>query len=347
MNTNTNSRAIIANASQVAPQGIENSPAPEVEKHDLRIPLAERAILINLSISQYGGSKKDKTLSHEFCATKNASESYMGVQKRLLVCDELKAILNHSANARNFLKAKTLPWTNAMRIVPSSKYVEVKQRLEQDGREFVALVEKFLAVVETVKEQDRARMGTAFSEKLYPTVSELRRSFAWRVEVARLPEMTEDFRLQGIDKSFEKEIVAREKEAFDNMLEQSKKDVCERLLYGLQPSLNEGLGNGLLYTISRLKDLEKNASKSADERATPLRASVITGIQEMASTLRGLNFAQDAGIDALMAQVETLFSNASPKDVRDDKATRALLIAQSEAKVAEIEELMGSMGFGE
>lgn len=214
MNTFNNSQNV---------QAIETAPKAQAAA------ISQAAMLVEVSVSQWYGRKKDRQVSEEVTANKHAKRGVASVSKDILGgCNELKAINKFVANARNSHAGMTLPWSDTgLRLLPTTQYFKYHQSMTGLKNEFDSLVEKFLNVYEWEVSQAHASMGDLFNSEDYPSVNKLRGKFSFRINYMPLPEAG-DFRVD-VGNEQNEELASDYERYYQKQLGSAMNDLWERL----------------------------------------------------------------------------------------------------------------------
>src|SRR5579863_224358 len=107
--------------------------------------LNDRAMLVELNISQWSASRNDKQVTREV-AEKHGSDVSMGrYNKQLLSKAALEKIKKAASAARQEHYKRTLPWSdNGSRILTSAGYLTYSAEMRKLESEFYAAVAEFI-----------------------------------------------------------------------------------------------------------------------------------------------------------------------------------------------------------
>ena len=150
--------------------------------------LADRAVLVNLSISQWSAAKSDKKVNHEVAAKHGNDENMGNYRKSLLAKDALRAIKELTAKAREEHYRVTLPWRDTGdRILSSAGYFQYAAAMRTIQSEWDSAVSTFCANYQQYVEDARLKLNGLFNSADYPTTAEIRGKFAFKSEVLPVP----------------------------------------------------------------------------------------------------------------------------------------------------------------
>src|SRR6056297_1955637 len=102
------------------------------------VSISSSAMLVDLSISTWTARKLDKGVTDEVNTSKHASQQASRVNKNLLPgVKELDEVVKHAAMIRNWVAARTLPWSDyGPRLITTDKFFEFKQGLDDHEKLF-------------------------------------------------------------------------------------------------------------------------------------------------------------------------------------------------------------------
>jgi len=169
-------------------------------ENQTRNPVSANAILCNLNISVWTGTKTDRDAGDDLTELQSAKRGSAKVIKSLLGdCSELREVLRISTQARQALKAMTLPWIDrGARLVPVSRYTKVQAMLLKCQHDFYNALDTLVDVYSDRIAQSRVSLGHMFDETDYPPLEEIRARFALEFVFAPVPD-NGDFRIKVAD----------------------------------------------------------------------------------------------------------------------------------------------------
>jgi len=279
--------------------------------------LSDKALLVQLSISQWSARKYDKRVTQEIAHNFGVSGSAVDVgryNKNLLPIDDFLADVHQKARQiRTAFYENTLPWgLEGAQILPSKNYLGFISAFRQDKSEWEYLVDIFLQEYPRLKaEAKRIVPAGMYKEEDYPSLEDMRAKF--KIDLAVFPVPSGDFRV----------------ELADDELARIQAEVENRAEMGGQRAMKEAWQR--LYTR-----VEKMVEKLSDPKAI-FRDSMVEHVREICSILPNLNFADDPNLEAMRQEVEAKLANQNADSLRLDPALRA-------DKAAEAKDIMSKMG---
>jgi hypothetical protein len=240
--------------------------------------IQSRAMLAQLSISQWTARKQDKTVTAEVERAHAAHDA--GKFNKLLVDKTLlEPISKLSAKVREYHYFTTLAWSDSgARLLPSALFMDYTVRMRGFKADFQRAVNDMLAKYPAEVQAARARLGSMYKPDDYPQAAELRQRFSVDVEFLPVPDGA-DFRL----------------------------DLSEEAQTELRQSVTQSVANrqaaAVQSTYQRVRDV---VSKIADRLSVDdavFKDSLIGNARDLCVVLKALNITDDAGINDVHDQI--------------------------------------------
>lgn len=283
--------------------------------------LNARSLLVHVYVATFIGNPKDKGLTDETESNHKIERNRTSVRKRIMVSSELNAILMVAGKIRKEFEGCSLPWFDGgLRLVPSAKFVSVKQRIDVLIGKFNDAVDEFIACYEAIKDADKIALNGAYDPANYPNREELRAKFQASIRCEPLPMVNSDWRVAGVDAEMQANIAA-----------QVEKQTAERLANG-QRALLQTTKEALAHLISRLKNAEATFKRNS-----------IENVVEAAQAIGDLNVTEDATLANLSEQVTATLKAFDPEAIRDSKTLRNKAIDTCNDAMKEIEAAMAGI----
>lgn len=280
--------------------------------------LNDRAVLVQLSISQWTARKYDKKATKDVVDANNTTSAAGRFNKALLPMNESLANVHQKATyIRTEFYKNTLPWgIEGAQILPVANYLEFMTKFRKERDDWVYLVNTFVDDYESLKQDAERILGGLYNPEDYPSVEQVRKKF--HMDLAVFPVPTNDFRvniasdeLSRIQQDVELRVKQAEKLAMQ--------DVWQRL-------------------YDRVKHI---ADKLADPKAI-FRDSMIENAQELCSLLPRLNVMDDPDLEALRQQVEVSLLK-HPQSLRNNPELRQDTAAEAKAIMDKMSVFMGGV----
>ena len=281
--------------------------------------LSDRALLVQLNISQWTARKYDKKATKEVADTNNTVMAAGRYNKSLLPMNGYLDRVHKKATAiRETYYKNTLPWgLNGTQMLPSANYLNFMSEFRSAKSEWEVLVNDFLGEYDSLKLGASQFLGSLYDDNDYPSSHTIAQKF--KMDMAIFPVPSTDFRVQLSDAE----------------LSGIQRDVEERLRHASQLAVKD--------VWDRLFDRVKHiADKLADPDAI-FRDSMIENAREICSLLPRLNFSDDPNLEAMRQDVETKIAKFHPDALRNDPTLRRDTAAEAKAIMDKMSVFMTGM----
>ena len=271
--------------------------------------LNDRAMLISLTISQWGNRKLDHKATSKVDSDFNTSGRVGKYSKRLLPhAESLNDIYAKSANIRKVFYENTMPWSiDGVMILPSAHYLTFSQQLADLIKDWNLAVSVFLAEYSELLQRADEHLGQLYNVEDYPSLDEMRKKFSIDVQVMPVPEA--DFRC-GLD--------------------QADKDALEAQL---AQTLNDNAAKGTSVLWRRLYDRVSHIHERLSKPDAIFHSSMIDKTEELCDLVEVLNIENDANLsEAVQVIRDSLIMD--PKLLRTDPALRTK-VAKTAGEIVE------------
>lgn len=193
------------------------------------------ATLMNLNIRTWQVNKKSDESRGSVASAKRCVIDAVGVQKKLLGGkNELYSnIVTIKNAARSYFYASTLEWQRPLRVCPNTELEEVLHNLQGYDNQFNSAVSEFVIAYNLIIQQAKYNLGDLFNPADYPTESTLKEQFGMSVKITPIPKFSDDFRMNGLSKDIQDEIVRKNmqdlKESYQLMIAELMLDITKPL----------------------------------------------------------------------------------------------------------------------
>ena len=260
-------------------------------------PIAERALLVSLNISQWQARKRDKRVTNEVVKTNEASAAAGNFNKSLLPRDTLAEITKVVSEARELQATMSLTWgETGERILPASLFETYSNKMQDLRIKFEAQVDNFVASYPTFVQQARKELGKMYDPADYPP--DVRHKFGFKVSVVPLP-TTDDFR------------VTLSTEHVDQIKAELIREYDERQ----QRMIKE--------CYSRAKEVVARISERCNAKDSKIYDSLMGNARELVALLPALNITGDPAITQLAADIDEMLVPTSR--LKNDKGLRRVV----------------------
>lgn len=253
--------------------------------------LSSKAMVVKLSISRIGTSKKDSVITdkvvEEFSAGKNSGT----FNKKIFVKGTLDELNDICSKMRAYHVGVTLPWNDdGARILPSAKFDEYNTMMLGFKEKFDAFVNAFHNSYEEHIEKAKESLGDMYNEEDYCTKDQVKGKFDMKFVYYPVPS-AKDFR---IDVSVE---------SLNKVQAQVEADVSDRFNIAMKSAWDKS------------KELISRLISRLEEKDHQLKSRVIDSIREMIPLLETFNFNNDPGHTALIAEIKDKLCSHTIKDL--------------------------------
>lgn len=259
--------------------------------------LQTKALIVNVNISQWSGRKHDKKITREVEETHNAEQGEAGRFNKMLTSKEFLAGTSKAASAaRQFLYEKTLPWSdNGDRLLTTEMYFDFIKEFSIYIETFNKEVDKAEQALESEIEKRKIQLNGMFNAADYPRREEFKSKFNLRVTFMPIPEIS-DFRID---------------------LSQTEVNVLTK---NIENEMNNRLTAAVSSTWERIKEQLTKMKETLSTQDKIFRDSLFNNLADLISILPKLNVTNDANINQICADMETLL--VSPEAVRTNSNLR-------------------------
>lgn len=284
--------------------------------------LNDRALLVQLNISQWTARKHDKAATRQVASTNNASMEAGRYNKSLLPMNDA---LDHVHKKSTLIRTKyyentTSSGLDGMQILPSGNYLAFMTEFRKEKSEWDSLVALFVDNYEDIVTRNRhilqRTLGNLYDPGDYPTVDQIRAKFRMDVAVFPVPSSA-NLRIPVSNEELDR-IRAEIEQRVDNAAKTAMTELWQRL-------------------HDRVKHM---AEKLADPRAI-FRDSMVENARELCALLPRLNFTDDPHLEDMRQQVEQSLLK-HPDALRNDPDLRRDTAAEAKAIMDKMAIFMGA-----
>lgn len=280
--------------------------------------LSDRALLVQLSVSQWTARKYDKKATQDVATSYGTTTSAGRFNKALLpMNDLLDRVHKKTTHIRTKFYANTLPWgMEGTMMLPTSNYLNFVTEFRKEKSEWQYLVDDFVNNYDNLKMDAQRLLNGLYNEADYPSSRDIVDKF--KMDMAVFPVPSTDFRVAiGSDE-----------------LTRIQEDVERRVAEAQTVAMRE--------VWDRLYDRVKHmAEKLADPKAI-FRDTLVDNLREQCDMLTRLNFTDDPNLEALRSEVESNLLK-HPDALRNDPDLRRDKAAEAKAIMDKMSVFMGGM----
>jgi hypothetical protein len=277
------------------------------------VELQDKVALLLLT---FGAPGNERTVRNKDSVLRtNADTSQLHVGKRLLECDEYRAISIHDGHIRDYVARIALPspFKAGTYVIPVSMLNIVDDKLTSLAVERAALVDQFIDVYEQAKTVARSKLGELYNEGDYLTPAGLRSAYrlVWQYVTLAPPESM---------RSLNAEIFERERERLQAQWDDAIDTMRDALRAGMQELVDDLVG--------RLSD--------GDRKFKPTK--LLDRFNEFLTTFDARNVTDDADLAELAAQARQLLAGVDSENIKQADVKTQILDGFKTAK-AKLDEL--------
>jgi HEPN domain-containing protein len=259
--------------------------------------ITDKAMLINLHISQWTARKYDRSVSDHIEDEYDARDA--GRYNKILIAqDAIKKINKISNKARIFHYENTLPWgDNDDRILPSANYFDYIKEMRKIKEQFNKTVEEFCETYPSLIEEAKTRLNRMFKDEDYPPVQLIHHKYHFEVVINPISNPN-DFRVSINDKE----------------VERIKKDIETRM--------NKAQVDAMKNLWDRLYEKVQKIADTLGKSDAIFRDSLIGNVVSLCELLPKLNIENDPELTKMKNEIENNLITYSPNDIRNNSKIR-------------------------
>jgi hypothetical protein len=285
-------------------------------------PLARKAVLVSVSISQWTARRLDRKVTDEVNAQHNATSNAGRYNKLLIDPTRLKKIGEIVSKARGLHYTLTRPWQDeGARILPNQLFEKFANEFRQIKRDFEAAAEEFCDGYPAYIEERKRELGDLFKADDYPSVEDIRSKFKLDMSVMPLPDAN-DFR-SDLDPDLVEDLRAEIAKSVDAATD------------GAQQATVKQLAEVVGHMAKKLREF----SEKKEGQRTFFADSLVGNVRELADLLPAFNLKGDPELNRIAARVKSELCGTEPDELREDAKARDSVRKSAEQIVAEVEKL--------
>ena len=261
--------------------------------------IKNKALLVNLKISQMSGFKIDKGATEQVALNNNSSMEAGRYNKNLFASTDLLSNIKSKTNdIRKKFYHNTLPWgLKGTHMLPSANFMDFSAEFRADKKDWFSLVDEFIVGIPKIKVDAPRVLGKMYNEADYPTEEEARARFSMDMEITSIPD--DDFRVQGIS---------------EDELDTIRKDITNKVTTATEDAMN--------VAWQRLYDTVSHMAETLADPAKNFKNTLVENTQDICSVLTRLNVTDDPNLERLRQEVEASLTTTNPEVLRHDPDAR-------------------------
>lgn len=260
--------------------------------------LNDRALLVQLSISQWTARKYDKRTTKDV-ADRNGVDATVGRYNKSLLPmnDQLDLVHKKAGSIRAEFYDNTLPWgIEGTQLLPTSNYLEFMTTFRKKKGEWQWLVTQFTMNYESYIDDAKRTLGPLFDANDYPHPDNIAHKF--KMDLAVFPVPSNDFRVQ------------------------IGSDELSRIQQDVERRVQEASASAMKDVWQRLYDKVKHIEERLANPSAVFRDTMLENARELCELLPRLNFADDPTLEQMRREVESKLISYHPDALRNDPDLR-------------------------
>jgi hypothetical protein len=281
--------------------------------------LNDRALLVQLSVSQWTARKYDKKVSQDATRMYHAASEAGRFNKSLLpLNDYLDRVHSKSAAIRQDFYTNTLPWTlEGAQLLPSANYLSFMTMYRKAKADWEALVSDFVFHYPSLKVQAARLLGNMYSDQDYPADSDIGNRF--KIDLAVFPVPSNDFRV----------------ELADDEVSRIQKDIADRLAQANTVATRD--------VWRRLYERVEHIARQCGNPNGRIYDSLVEHAREICALLPRLNISDDPNLEAMRQEVEGKLASYSPEVLRNNVTVRQTVAEDASEIMDKMRAFMGAL----
>ena len=287
--------------------------------------LASNYMLVNVSFRAWGGERIDQRASEEVVQAKHATSDAAKVKTKLFASadTELKAVKAEQVAFRQFVYARTLPWSlnsegakRGDRLIATADAMQFLADTAGKKRQHDSAVLDLQSVWDERKAQALANLGDMADPSAYPAASDIPDLFSVTVELKPMPTVG-DFTRLAVPAPLATALGQRLADQTRLQVENAMMDLRDRL-------------------VEEIKRMATQLGKAGAGEKTKLYESMLTNTSALCQLARSMNLTGSEKFGALIDKIEQDLLRYPIETLREDKATAAHVATQAQQVLTDI-----------
>ena len=265
------------------------------------------SMIVEFNASVWTARKLDKTATDEVVHNKKAgAKDAARVNKHLLAGrNELDVIQKHVNATRTYVYSMTMPWSDSgQRLLPTSKFMEFNERMDEENDKFWQLVNDFVDVYPSLITAQAMALGDMFNRNDFPSQQEIAAKFDFGVGFLPVPTFG-DFRID-VGNEAQAELQRKLTELSDKRVEAAMQDVKDKLKDHLK----------------RMSDRLTVDYINGEAVTRKFHNSLVDGAFDLCDMVKALNIVNDPDLETARKQLEFALVGVDAKELRTNAHTR-------------------------
>lgn len=277
--------------------------------------LSERAMLVNLQISQWTARKLNRAETTALNRSHGLTVEAARVNVNLLpFATTLERVHQTTGAIRKDFDRRTLPWQlQGVNILKAESYNEFISEANQWRSDWDAAVEAFFAGYDEQVADAKVLLNGLFNPDDYPAAADLRRRFAFNIRFMPVPDKA-DWRVDVGD------------------------EATERLRDAISRQVAEAEAEAMQAAWKRVYEVVERAVERLSSPDAVFRDTLVENAAAMCRLLPSLNLTNDPDLERTRQAIEGSLCKYNADTLRSDPLVRADVAA----KMADIQSKMGA-----
>jgi hypothetical protein len=300
-------------------------------------PVTERAVLVSLNISAFGGTMKDYLATREIHERYGIKDRYVGdagAYRKKILQPAVKRINKPINKARNRHYELTLPWSRqGLALLPNAMVLTYTQEMNGFFDEIDAAIRKELGRYEELIERDRRKLNGLFRPQDYPSKSEFPGLYSYGFQV--YPIATGN----ALWSQWEADAMNDE---IDRMREEMRSKLDVEMNREIERAMRE-VWQRAYDAVSKMADKLDAYGTDADGRTTGIfRNSLVDNVRELVDLLPKMNVTGDAGLDRIAERMKKDLTKYDADVLRESDGQRQDVARKAKDIADEMSAFMGA-----
>lgn len=277
--------------------------------------IAERTMLVSLTISQFTGWKRDKKGTKAVARAYEVDEKIGNYNKTIISRDKLAVIQALAMRIRQYHWEMTLPWLDdGMRLLPTDLYFDYIAKMSEFKSEFTNLVNEFIVAYPELIEEAKKNQKALFNPHDYPHPEDLRNKFAFTFNLLPAPDAN-DFRCKMEDEAIE--------------------EIKEKLT----TQINDAHMIAVRDLWQRVSDVVGRMIDRLSKDKPRFGESMLSDMEALCGIMSKLNYMRDPDLDFVTRKMEDRLLKHSKEVLRDNAEIRREVVDAAKEIQQDIERL--------
>ena len=260
--------------------------------------LNDRALLVQLNVSQWTARKYDRKVTQQVIDANSTSDGAGRFHKSLLPTSTLlQAVYQKTTVIRTAYYENTLPWgIQGTQMLPTANYLSFMSEFRKHKSEWEGMVATFVRNYQQHRENARGFLGGLYKHEDYPSVEELRTKF--KIDMAVFPVPSGDFRVS------------------------ISSDELTRIQSDVEARVRDAGATAMKDVWQRLFDRVQHMAERLADPAALFRDTMLENAQETCNLLTRLNVLDDPDLERMRQEVSSKLASHHPDALRNDPDKR-------------------------